>query len=243
MAVDQAAAGGDEAGGVPREPSEGHGRLGGEAVEVVEPGPGDVPEALDRVHRAADVTSLPSRVGGRPRTQGLPPTEGHRVPFAAVANPSPDLLFTPLAGKSKTVAQLLTTFHLVFVALDPYEEPSSWILPTARRVLANFKQADCRVSLLVTASADDAALFLGPIAKEVQVFVDPDRTIVKGFGLSRLPALVHLGMDGTVVGAAEGWQPSQWRAVADRLAEITGWTAPTLPGPKDPGPFSGTPAY
>src|SRR3954453_21554491 len=54
------------------------------------------------------------------------------VPSAAVAtNPPADLTLTPLNGPRRTVAQLLTNFHLCFVALDPFTNESAWILPTA----------------------------------------------------------------------------------------------------------------
>jgi hypothetical protein len=165
------------------------------------------------------------------------------VRSAAVAsNPPPDLTLTPLNGKSRTVAQLLTTFHLLLVVLDPFTNESAWILPTAIRILTTFEQADVRVALLLACDADECREFLGPWADEVLTFADPDRSAIKGFGFERLPAFVHVAMDGTVVNAAEGWNPRQWRTVADHLAKVTSWLAPLVPGPKDPGPFDGTPA-
>ena len=137
--------------------------------------------------------------------------------------------------------ELLTTFHLLFVAFDPYEEPSSWLLPTATRLLRTFDQADARVALVVTAGPADARLWLGPHAAEFRVYVDADRSVVKGFGLKELPAAVFVAMDGTVMESAEGWQPAEWRKVMDRVAEFTRWHAPVVPGPKDPGPFAGSP--
>ena len=136
---------------------------------------------------------------------------------------------------------MLTPFHLLFVAFDPYEEPSSWLLPTATRLLRTFDDADVRVALLVTASPADARLWLGPHAADFRVFVDPDRTVVKGFGLKELPAAVFGAMDATVIQSAEGWQPGDWRKVMDKVAEITRWSAPVVPAPKDPAPFSGSP--
>ncbi len=156
-------------------------------------------------------------------------------------DPSADLTLTPLGGRPRTIRELLTTFHLLFVAFDPYEEPSSWLLPTATRLLRTFDQADVRVALVVTASPADARLWLGPHAAEFRVFVDPDRNVVKGFGLKELPAAVFVGMDGTVIQSAEGWQPGDWRKVMDKVADITGWSAPVVPAPKDPAPFSGSP--
>src|SRR3954464_14217747 len=165
------------------------------------------------------------------------------LPSAAVAtNPPPDLTLTPINGAGRSVAQLLTTFHLCFVALDPFTNESAWILPTAARILQTFEQADVRVAWLVTATPAECRMFLGPWAREILTFADPDRAAVKAFGLERLPALVHLGMDGQVKGSAEGWHPAEWRAVTEKLARITSWLAPSIPGPNDPGPFDGSPA-
>lgn len=158
-------------------------------------------------------------------------------------NPSPDLALTPINGERRTVRELLTTFHLVFVALDPFTNESAWILPTAARILTNFDEADCRVAwLMAGATADECRAFLGPHARHILTFADPERTAVKGFGLEHLPALVHLGIDGEVVGAAEGWNPAEWRTVTDRLAKIMSWLPPVIPLAKDPGAFRGTPA-
>jgi hypothetical protein len=158
------------------------------------------------------------------------------------ADPSPDLVLTPLEGKARTVRQLVTTFHLLFVALDPFEEPSTWILESAVRILKTFEQADVRVALVITAGPADARLWLGPHAQELLVFTDPDRSVVKGFGLEYLPAIVHVSMDGTLMGSAEHWHPNEWFKVTENLARITAWKGPIVPGPKDPGPFEGTPA-
>jgi hypothetical protein len=155
-------------------------------------------------------------------------------------DPSPDLALSPLRGQPRTVGELLTTFHLLFVALDPFTHESAWILETAARILQVFEQADCRVAWLMACTADEARMFLGPWATEIQTFTDPDRVAIRNFGLERLPAIVHLGMEGKVVGAAEGWHPAEWRVVVVRLAKILGWRAPVFPGPRDPGPFVGS---
>jgi hypothetical protein len=157
-------------------------------------------------------------------------------------DPSPDLVLTPIRGRPRTVGQLLTTFHLLFVALDPFTHESAWLLETAARILQVFEQSDCRVAWLVTATDEECRTFLGPWADELMTFADPDRAAVKEFGLERLPALVYVGMNGKVEGVAEGWHPLEWRAVTDRLAKRLSWLAPVTPGPKDPGPFEGSPA-
>ena len=75
------------------------------------------------------------------------------------------------------------------------------------------------------------------------MFCDPDRAAVKALGLSQLPAFVFIRVDGTVPAAAEGWNPAEWRAVADddRRPPPRGGR-PTIPVAGDPGPFHGTPA-
>jgi len=53
---------------------------------------------------------------------------------------------------------------------------------------------------------------------------------------------VFIRVDSTVPAAAEGWNPAQWRAVAETVAATTAWAAPDIPIIGDPGPFHGTPA-
>jgi len=156
-----------------------------------------------------------------------------------VTNPDLTVRLAPIEGEARSLGQWLTSFDLVLVAVDPSEKTSRWILPTAERVLVNFYEADCRVAWLVAGDPDDCREFLGSRADRLLVFADPDRTAIAGFGLEHLPALVHVGTDGVVVGAAEGWEPSEWRALVNRLAKNMAWIPPAIPDPKDPGPFEG----
>jgi hypothetical protein len=159
------------------------------------------------------------------------------------SNPPSDLVFTPLTGKGFALSAWVVQYHLLLAVLDPYTNESTWVLKTAARVLETFDQADCRVGfVLAGASADDAREYLGPYADQFLVFPDPDRSIVKGFSFDRLPALVHVSNDGTIVNAVEDWDPDAWQAVTDELARIMHWTGPVLPGPKDPVAFRGTAA-
>jgi hypothetical protein len=164
------------------------------------------------------------------------------VAGAVPRDPSPDLVLTPIKGKARTVEQMLTTFHLLFVVIDPFTHQSAWILPTAGRILQSFEQADARIAWLVTATPDECRQFLGPWANDLMTFADPDRVAVKELGLERLPALVHLGMEGKVAAAAEGWHPAEWKALTDHLAKVLSWQGPNFPTAKDPGPFEGSPA-
>ena len=153
-----------------------------------------------------------------------------------------DLMLAPLGAESRKLEEWLTTFHLASVVLDPYTNESSWILPTATRLLEGFRGADVRVNFVVTADERDTRSFLGPLVEEFLVFTDPDRAFVKAAGLSELPAFLVVRVDGTVVAAAEGWTAQSWRAVAREITELTAWRTPDLPVVGDPGPFHGSPA-
>lgn len=157
-------------------------------------------------------------------------------------DPAGDVTLTHISGVELPLDDWLTTFHLAVVVLDPYEYESAWLLDTAGRILDVFAQADCRTGFVVTASPDDARAFVGPWADELFVLCDPDKAFVKSLSLEQLPALVHIGIDGTLLGSAEGWNPDEWRAVVDNLARIMSWKAPDIPAPGDPRPYAGAPA-
>jgi hypothetical protein len=157
-------------------------------------------------------------------------------------DPPGDLELTPLRGDAHTVSEWLTTFHLCFVVLDPYTNESAWILETAGRMLQTYSAADVRVAFLVTATPEETRQFLGPWTERLLAFADADRRVVKALGLQELPAFVHLNISGAVEDSAEGWDPDAWRRVAENLSRILDWTRPTIPGPGDPAPYSGTPA-
>ena len=157
-------------------------------------------------------------------------------------DPSGDLVLTPLHGDPRSLQEWLTTFHLASVVLDPYTNQSSWILPTARRILHNFRGAAVRVNFLITCGPDEARAFLGPLADEFLVFCDPDRAAVKSLDLSSLPAFVFVRGDGKLAASAEGWDPAAWRNVAREIASTTSWSSPTVPEAGDPSPFEGSPA-
>lgn len=158
------------------------------------------------------------------------------------ADPPLDLTLAPLNGPSRTLREWLTTFHLVTVALDPFTNESAWILPTATHVLSVFQEADCRVAWLVAGTPQECRMFLGPWSREILTFSDPDRVAIKALGLEKVPALVHIAQDASIVGKAEGWNPKEWKSVADNLADIMSWSSPNIPRAGDPGPFEGTPA-
>lgn len=173
----------------------------------------------------------------------LCPARQRALPCPLVAsNPSLDVVLTALEGESRPLEEWLTTFNLACVVLDPFTNESAWILKTAARILAGFRGADVRVNFVVTCTAVEAKQFLGPLAEEFLVYVDPDRTFVKSLGLATLPAFVFISMDGKVAAAAEGWNGAEWRRVSDAIAKATAWSRQTIPANGDPVPFSGTPA-
>lgn len=153
-----------------------------------------------------------------------------------------DTTLRTIGGEERPLEEWVTTFHLASVVLDPYTNESSWVLPTATRILDAFRGADVRVNLVVTCSSDEARQFLGPIADQFMVFCDADRSFVRSLGVATLPAFVFVQGDGTVAAAAEGWDPAGWRSVAKAIAANTSWTAPSIPVASDPSPFHGTPA-
>ena len=171
------------------------------------------------------------------------------VRFAALtcsvvaANPSPDLVLTPLTAKGYPLSAWLVQYQLLLAVVDPFTNESAWILKTAARILETFDQADCRVGFVVAgAGPDEAREFLGPYAVRLLTFPDPDRRIVDAFAFERLPALVHIDNGGQVVNSVEDWDGDAWQVVTDALAKDMRWTGPVLPAAGDPSAFRGSPA-
>ncbi len=158
-------------------------------------------------------------------------------------SPTPDTKLRDLNGNEYTLAEWVLLFNMAVTVIDPYRHESSWILDTAARIMRHYDEADVRVGFLATCDEAGARQFLGPLAGEFLVFVDPDRSFVREIELERLPALVHFRQDGELTGAAEGWDPEEWNKVILVLEEDLAWRSlPQLPQPGDPRPYSGAPA-
>jgi hypothetical protein len=157
-------------------------------------------------------------------------------------DPPADLRLTALSGEPRTIAGWLTTFQLAVVVLDPFTNESAWLLETSGRILTHFTGADCRVAFVVTGTAEESRQFLGPWADKVLTFADPDRAVVKALGLNELPAFLQIRGDRHVPAVAEGWDPLEWRTVANALAKNMSWSAPLIPTETDPSPYAGTAA-
>lgn len=159
----------------------------------------------------------------------------------AVANPPADLILDSLRGEGYPLRDWLTSYPMLLVALDPYTHESAWILETGARLLAHYSPADVRVGWLVATDDEGSRQFLGPWADRFLTFPDPDRTAIEAFGLQRLPGLVHVRADGHTE-TVSGWDPNQWRAVAETVTKNLSWSRPMIPAPGDPTPYEGTPA-
>jgi len=160
-----------------------------------------------------------------------------------VAEQVPETIaLTAITGDTASLDDWLTTFQLAVVVIDPYTSESSWLLDTAGSILTEFIDADCRVGWVVTSDAADARTFLGPWAEDLLTFCDPERSFVRGVGLSHLPAFVHLRQDRVVVGVAEGWEPSTWDEAIAGLTRMMSWSKVEVPPPGAPAPFAGSPS-
>ena len=230
--MEDPAARGDELCGIIGERHQRVRGLPGERGLVDPTSTGDVPKSFDRVH----AVNVPAR-----RYWVL-----HQVCaiFAAVPkDPSIDLTIATDRGDEQTLSQWLTTFNMLAVVIDPYTYESGWILPTADRLFGHYEEADIRCVFVVASDGDGARQYLGKFAPDYLVLVDPDREFIGSLGLERLPALVHLGQDGNLLGSAEGWDPKEWSAVIDGVEDAMAWRSrPLIPTSKDPGRFEGTPA-
>lgn len=160
----------------------------------------------------------------------------------AAAEIPPGFKLTPINGEGRTVEEWLITFQLLAVVLDPFTYESSWLLETAGRVLQTFSGCSVRTSFVVTGTAEEARQFLGPWADRVLTFADPDRDFVRTLGLAQLPALVHIRQNRQIEGAAQGWQPLEWRQLTTQVATERHWTHPVIPVGNDPLAFAGSPA-
>lgn len=152
-----------------------------------------------------------------------------------------DLVLDSLRGDGYPLRDWLTSYPMLLVAIDPYTHESSWILETAGRILDLYAPADVRVGWLVTADDEGCRQFLADWADRYLVFTDADRSVVKAFGIERVPSLVFVRGDGWVE-AVDGWDPVRWRELTEIVSKLLRWTRPMIPRPGDPTPYEGTPA-
>ena len=162
-----------------------------------------------------------------------------RATFGAVANdPDPSLELTTIRGVTRTIDDWTTSFHLALVILPGRPEGAAY-LRVGRRIANVLGGSDCRPAFMVVGAERSARRVLGDAADSYLCFLDPEGAAVKGLGVARLPAFIHVRLDTTVASAAEGWDPDAWDDAVGRLAKEMAWTKPLIPAPGDPPPFSG----
>ena len=168
---------------------------------------------------------------------------GGRATFRSVVTQvADDVKLSAIGGETHTVEEWLTTFQLLTVVLDPYTAESGWLFKTATKILSHFQGSDCRVAWTITADEADTRRFLGPWADRFLTFADPKREFVAGLGIERLPALVYVRQDLSVIGQAEGWNPAEWEHILQLAAKVNSWSYPQLGVSGEPGPYAGSPA-
>lgn len=148
------------------------------------------------------------------------------------------LEMTTIRGVTRTLDDWTTTFHLALTVLPGRPEAASFVR-IGRRIADVLGGSDCRPAFLVVGNERTARRVLGASADEYLCFLDVDGTVVKGLGLTKLPAFVHVRVDGTLAGTVEGWDPEAWDDAVERLAKEMAWTKPLIPVPGDPPPFPG----
>jgi hypothetical protein len=155
-------------------------------------------------------------------------------------NPDPQLTLTSLAGVTRTLDDWTTVFNLAIVVLPDRPEGRQFV-PVIERLYATFGDSDVRCAVSVPSTEAVCRRILGDAVDKWLVFVDPDKALPKSLGLERLPALVHLRQDTTLVACAQGWSPTEWQKVADTIAKHVHWTSPQIAGRGDPAPGPGWP--
>jgi hypothetical protein len=155
-------------------------------------------------------------------------------------NPDPALPLTSIKGVTRTLDDWATVFHLAIVLLPPRVEAAAFV-PVIERMFRTLGDSDARTCICVSGNEHIARRLLGRAADDWLVFCDPDSTLASSLGLERLPALVHLRQDTTLVEVAQGWSASDWQRVADEIARHQHWTAPVLAAPGNPPPTPGWP--
>jgi hypothetical protein len=155
-------------------------------------------------------------------------------------NPDPTQPITSYTGVTRTLDDWATVFNLAIVVLPDRPEGAQFV-PVVERIFATFGDSDVRTIVCVPSTPAITKRILGDAVDRWLVFCDPDRAFVQSLGLERLPALVHLRQDTTLVSAAQGWSPTEWQKVADQIAAHNHWTSPAIGGLAQPAPTPGFP--
>ena len=161
--------------------------------------------------------------------------------FAVVAkNPDPLLPITSYAGVTRTLDDWATVFNLAVIVLPDRPEGAAFV-PVVERIFATLGDSDVRTIVCVPSTKTIAKRILGDAVDRWLVWLDPDRAFVESLGLERMPAILMLRQDTSLVTAAQGWSPTEWQRVANEIARHEHWTTPLVAGRGDPAPTPGWP--
>jgi hypothetical protein len=161
--------------------------------------------------------------------------------FAVVAkNPDPLLQITSYKGVTRTLDDWATVFNLAVIVLPDRPEGAAFV-PVVERVFATLGDSDVRTIVCVPSTKAIAKRILGDAVDRWLVWLDPERAFVESLGLERMPAILMLRQDTSLVTAAQGWSPTEWQRVANEIARHEHWTTPLVAGRGDPAPTPGWP--
>jgi hypothetical protein len=161
--------------------------------------------------------------------------------FAVVAkNPDPLLQITSYKGVTRTLDDWATVFNLAVIVLPDRPEGAAFV-PVVERIFATLGDSDVRTIVCVPSTKTIAKRILGDAVDRWLVWLDPDRAFVESLGLERMPAILMLRQDTSLVTAAQGWSPTEWQRVANEIARHEHWTTPLVAGRGDPAPTAGWP--
>jgi hypothetical protein len=148
-------------------------------------------------------------------------------------NPDPNLALSNMKGVTRSLDDWATTFNLAIVLLPARAEASAWNI-VIDRIYRTLGDSDVRTCICVASTPAITRRIIGDLADRYLTFCDPDHALASSLGLERLPAIVHLRQDTTLVDAAQGWSVTEWQRVVDEIARHVHWTAPILHGNDNP---------
>ncbi|HTK16711.1 MAG TPA: hypothetical protein VL769_09990 [Acidimicrobiia bacterium] len=155
-------------------------------------------------------------------------------------NPDPLLQITSYKGVTRTLDDWATVFNLAVIVLPDRPEGAAFV-PVVERVFATLGDSDVRTIVCVPSTKAIAKRILGDAVDRWLVWLDPERAFVESLGLERMPAILMLRQDTSLVTAAQGWSPTEWQRVANEIARHEHWTTPLVAGRGDPAPTPGWP--
>ena len=148
------------------------------------------------------------------------------------------LELSTIKGVTRTLDDWTTTFHLALIVLPGRPEASQY-LSIGRRIIEVFGGSDARPAFMIYGNERNARRVLGGWADQYLTFLDIEGAAVRGLGVSRVPAFVHVRNDNTVASLVDGWDPDAWADAVERLAKEMSWSKPLIPAPGDPRASTG----